>query len=243
MTSTQMTPQQRRLVEENIGLARHIAWDACRRSPSLDSEDALSVAYEALVSVAARFDPEQADVQDDGTRDVAGAFAGYARRRIAGAILDWQRGRDHVPRRLRTLYKTFQRHGLGAGMSMHEVAERTGLSVDKVRHIVAAVESSPVSLHSGEDEETGAPLWEAEHAATSEELEASALTARIQQTVISAYDDLSPLQQVIIAMRYYEGMDLTTVAAEVGASLTTVRVAHSEALLRLHEAMVMEASF
>lgn len=239
----QMTPAQRELVEKNIGLAQHLAWDACRRSPSLDSEDALSVAYEALVSVAARFDPEQADLQEDGTRDIAGAFAGFARRRIAGAILDFQRGKDHVPRRLRSLYKDFQRQGLGNGLTLDEVAERTGISAQKVRLIVAAVESSPVSLHVAEDEDTGAPLWAAESAISDQELEAAALTSRIQATVIAAYDDLTPLQQVVIALRYYEGLDLTSVAAEVGANLTTVRTAHSEALLRLHEAMVAEASF
>lgn len=245
MTSTtQLTAEQQRLVSQNIDLARHLAWDACRRSPALDADETLSVAYEALVSVASRFDGSRANVLADGTVDLAGAFSGYARRRINGAILDWQRSKDHVPRRHRSIYKILQAHGHGAGRSVEELAEITGMEPERIRLLIAAVEASPVSLDSTQSADDslddGSPLAPKHH--SSHSVEGSVLESRIKEAVTYVFDALPETQQAVVALRYYEGMDLASIAAELQVSLTSVRSMHSEAILQLHAAMVAEAS-
>lgn len=239
---TPLTPEQRDHVEANVGLAQHLAWDATRRNPVLDPYDALSVAYEALVRCVQRFDPTRADENEEGVKDIAGAFSGYARTRISGAILDFQRSRDHVPRRQRSTYKMLKSLGYGAGRSLPELADLTGMPEDRIRLIVAAVEAPPIPLHAEVLEGTADSTYVHERIAPSPSVESTALESRIKGAVAGAFDLLTDFQQLVIALRYYEGQDLRSISEILGTGLSRVRTEHSEALLCLHEAMVREAS-
>lgn len=238
--SSPMTRVQRALVTDNLDLAHHLALEAWRRNPvSQDKEEVVAVAYEGLATAAIRFDPARANVVN-GVADLPGAFAGYARRRITGAILDWQRTRDHVPRRQRRAYKDLQALGYGTGRSASELADLTGMSQDRIRLIIAAVESPVLSLTLPESTDTSSSTqWDLPSGV---DIEEQALEATIRHTMAAAFDDLSDLQQVVIAMRYYQGLDLSAISALIGSRLTTVRTAHAEGLLYLHAAMVAEAS-
>jgi RNA polymerase sigma factor (sigma-70 family) len=57
----------------------------------------------------------------------------------------------------------------------------------------------------------------------------------------AAFDVLSPLQQLIIAKRYYEGKSFRNIAAEVGVSRYAVSAHHQAARDVLHAAMLREA--
>lgn len=251
METPQLTDAQRELVTKNLDLAHHLALVVWRSRPHhVDRDEIIAVAYEALVTAAYRFDPSRANVVD-GVADVAGAFAGYARRRINGAILDWQRREDHVPRRHRTVYKELQALGLQAGRPLDELSVLTGMPVERLRAIIAAVEVMPVTLtppshpaiaHEGAQSKNERLTGFARPVALpSDNVEDMAMEARIKQAVVEVFDALTQPQRVIIALRYYEGMDLPAVAATLGMSLTTTRSMHAEALLRIHEAMVHEA--
>lgn len=248
MNETQkMTEVQRTLVVQNLDLAHHLALAIWRKYPNQDKEEIVAVAYEGLVDAALRFDPSRANLVDD-VPDVAGAFAGFARRRINGAILDWQRRRDHVPRRQRAAYKDLQREGHGTGRSPEELSVLTGMPTDRVRTLIAAVEHTTIPLArtvSGsmlEDQGLYGPGEYEMDLASEQGVEEQVLEVRIRETVVEVYDGLSDLQRLVIALRYYEGLDLTAIATTVGVSLTQVRSAHMEALDRLHTAMVHEAS-
>lgn len=239
-----LTDAQRVLVEKNLDLAHHLALVSWRRNPHLqDKDDFVAVAYEGLVTAASRFDPSRAALVD-GVPDLAGAFSGYARRRIQGSILDWQRKRDHVPKRQRSTYKELQSLGLGQGRSPMELSDLTGMPVQRIRMIIAAVESPVLSLTRDVplSEESGAPLSSQWQLPDKHQVESDVMGDAILHGVVSAWDDLPDLQRLVIAMRYYAGLDLTTVAQELGIRLSTVRVAHSEGLLFLHTAMMREAS-
>jgi RNA polymerase sigma factor (sigma-70 family) len=238
-----LTPAQRELVEKNLDLAHHLALTAWRRNPqAIDRAEIISVAYEGLTLAASRFDPARAEIKD-GRPDVSGAFSGYARRRINGIIMDWQRSRDHVPRRQRSTYKELQQHGYGTGRTPSELADLTGMEEDRIRLVVAAVEAEPIPLiYAPTTMEAGRTEVEMTQHLPTPEVEAIALVSRIGEVVIATFDSLSDFQRLVIALRYYEGEDLTTIATVLETTLTQVRVAHSEALLHLHAAMVFEAS-
>jgi len=243
-TITPLTPDQRALVEGHLDLAGKIATTVWRKNPdAIDRDDLLGVAYEGLVTAASRFDPERANV-NDGVRDIEGAFTAFASTRIRGEILDWQRSRDHVSRNQRSTYKALQSHGYGAGRTPEELSDLTGMDEIRVRLVIAAVESTPVSIFSTVvgnelDHEPAEP----KHSRRDDEsVEQSALASRIQDAVTEMFDSLSDFQRLVIALRYYEGLDLTTIATVLETGLTQVRVAHSEAVLYLHAAMVSEAS-
>lgn len=126
------------------------------------------------------------------------------------------------------------------------MAEITGLDEDKIRLLVAAVEMSPVSFDSmfqaDEDEHAEHESDTAYDRLHSSSVEASLIETRIKQAVANVFDTLPEIQQAVIALRYYEGMDLTSIATSLELSLTSVRSMHSDALLQLHAAMISEAS-
>ena len=239
-----MTDEQRELVEKNIDLAHHLALSAWRLAPHTQEKDeVVASAYEGLVNAAIKFDPSKADVVD-GVPDLSGAFAGYARQKINGSIMDGQRKRDYVPRRTRRAYKELIAEGYGSGRSPQELSDLTGMSVEKVRLIISAVEHSPVSLtpaDEGDGKTSGSAGFTTE-VRDRREVEDQALESQIKDAVVGVFDGLDDLQQVVIALRYYSGLDLTAISSLIDVKLSHVRSAHTEGLLALHSAMVYMAS-
>ena len=86
-----MTPEQSRLCEEHIPLARRRAAWACDGKPAhVHRDDLLSAALEGLVQAALRYQP-----------GAGASFPTWARRRIDGAIIDEMRAADILPRAMR----------------------------------------------------------------------------------------------------------------------------------------------
>lgn len=229
-----LTSEQRDLVEANLDLAHHLALSSWRRRPiSQDKDDYVSAAYEGLISAARKFDPARANVVN-GVADVTGAFSGYARQWINGSIMEWQRARDHVPKKQRSTYRTLQALGHGGGRSPEDLSELTGMPEDRIRLIVAAVESPAISLNPMDREDLG-PTH-------SSPVEQRVMAIKIQQAFVRRWDALPDLQRLVIALRYYEGITLIEVSELIEVRISVVRDAHAEALMALHEAMVTEAS-
>lgn len=88
MTTSKLTPEeQRALVEQNLGLATHVA--ARFAASKMDADDLVQEARLGLIDAAARFDPTK------------GKFSTYASWHILKAIMDAIRNRNEVVRRPR----------------------------------------------------------------------------------------------------------------------------------------------
>lgn len=227
MPDEKLTEYQVHLVETHMDLAHRIADDFWRRSKQqMDRSEVIAMSYQGLVTAAVRFDTEWRPDPPDPKYDPFLAFGAFAKRRIAGAILDWQRTQDHVPRRQRATYKTLQQHGHGTGRTAEELSDITGLPADKIRAIVHAVESSALSL----DEaiaDVGDP----------DSVERSVVVGNVQDAMADAIENFSPAQRSVVVLRYYVGMDFPMIAAELGVSVMNVRTMHSEAIYLLHDVM------
>lgn len=244
MADTPLTDDQRALVEKNLDLAHHLAQAAWRKSPEMqDLEEIVAEAYVGLTKAASRFDPSRANVVN-GVPDVAGAFSGYARQAINGAILDWQRKQDHVPKRQRSTYKELQRLGLNEGRSAEELAEITGMEPERVRAIIFAVENPSVSLNftysSSSNPESDSVEMD-RRLPNHESVEASATEGKIRAAVVEAFDSLEERQRIAFAMRFYLGKDFATIASTLGTRVSQVRQMVDDANLIVHQAMVREA--
>jgi len=222
---SKLTEYQKRLVQDNVDLAHYLAQVAWARNPEkLDIDDLVSAAHQGLISAAMKFDPS---MMDEGSTE-AKHFAGYARQRIRGAILDWMRNQDHVPRNKRISYKAFQKAGLGAGRSVEEVADITNLSVDKVKSIIQVVEATSFSLDSDY-----LPM----ELLAEDTVEGTAAENRMRAAMVSQWNILTPLQQAIVTLRYYSGLEFPAIAAELQVRLGLVRQEHEDAVLTLHSAL------
>jgi RNA polymerase sigma factor (sigma-70 family) len=227
------------LVRKNVALARYLARVAYERNPTeLELDEVTSIAYQGLVTAAIRWDPIGQNIDEEGLRETAKhpsgrAFAGYARQRIVGEILDWQRRRDHVQRSYRTIYKTLIAAGFTGsfdqGPSAKTLAAKLGLDEERVRRVVYAVHASPVSVETVQDE---TQVSHAEY-----DFESSAVETSIKQAVVLALQQLPTVQRHVVALRYYRGWEFQAIAVELGVSLPVVREAHSEGVIALHAAM------
>lgn len=233
-----LTPYQSNLVQTHLKLAQRMGLEAWRRSrETMEKDEVVSIAYQGLITAAVKFDPDWRPEIPDPNYDPFLAFGAFARTRISGAIMDWQRRQDHVPRGQRKSYKNLQAHGHGAGKSAEELADITGLDPNKIRAITQAVEETAVSLDGSEHSESLVM-----HAVPPSPVEDSALVANITSIVADAIGELPPLQRSVVVLRYYSGLDLSHIAVELGVSISVVRSSHKEAVDLIHAQMRRAAS-
>lgn len=234
---TQLTPYQRKLVEENAALAQFLARRRWEMAPDkLEYEELVALAYQGLVSAALRFDPSREEIVP-GDLENGKAFSGFARQRILGAILDWQkRDADHVPRSYRTDYKLLQRSGYPETVKDYTaLSHSTGLPTERIRLVVAAVERMPVSFDQLSE---GANSSGEEVLSTASDVEESVISRSIKDSLVESVSKMSELQQTVLAMRYYLGIDLQAIADNLETPVVAVREAHNSAIVIAQEAMM-----
>jgi RNA polymerase sigma factor for flagellar operon FliA len=234
-----MDPEIRRLVLEMMPQARSEAWKVYSGAPhALDLDDLTSLAYTGLMMAAARwplycaergFHPgcgqvPCADPASCGTR----YFAAYSLRRIRGAMLDAMRSQDWVTRSVRSRAKLLAGAGQGQGRTEGELAGMTGLSVKQVRDTLAGVAARPVSFDAEAHDRPGAA-----------DTESSAVVAAVLAQVVAAVDRLDPETQVVLALRYHQGLEFAAVAELLGEpDVSRVERLHDEGVLKVHEVML-----
>jgi RNA polymerase sigma factor (sigma-70 family) len=238
--SDRLNEYQTHLVNTHIKLAQLEGLKAWRKAPdAMEKYEVVAIAYQGLVTAALRFDPDWRPA-DDPKYDPFLAFGAFARRRITGAILDWQKARDHVPRNHRRIYKDLQRLGYGSGKTAEELSDLTGLDVEKIRAVTRAVETVSLSLDADPEHWNDSP--EGKMPMSSNDVEGSALVSQLTNGVADAILELPPMQQYVIVLRYYSGLQLSTIAMELGVSTSLVRIAHREAVETIHDFMRRTAS-
>lgn len=221
---TRLTPPQRLLVEKNKGLAETIARDYLARAPGLDLEEVVAAAYQGLIDAALAFD------ESKGV-----PFGSYARQMIHWAIKLWQRQEDYLERNVRADYKRMQAAGYTERTVVDQAfGDQAGLTVKRMQTVVRAVSARPTSTENYVDAE-------AMFAHPEVDVESSALASALQGSVALAVQSLPAIQQVILALHYFEGLELRQIAQMLETSVSAVRVAHSEAVTVVHAEMVRQA--
>lgn len=233
---TALTARQKALVERNVGLAQKISHDYIRSNSLYELEDIVSAAYQGLIQAALLFDPHRPGIYDEN------AFAGYARQKINGAILDWMKSGDYVPRGARQIYKKISSLGYGRERSLRDIeffAAELEVSEKKIRAAVAAVENPSLSIsHRPDADDQEETTSYTNSIPSGHDVEESTFAILVQDAVATAFDEMPTLHRTVIAMRYYGHYELQNISMELGISLTLVREIHSEAILQIHQAMV-----
>lgn len=237
-----LTQEQQTLVKKNLGLAQRLAMIAWAKHRTQDGEELVSIAYQGLVTAARRFDPTRADIDPDDLEN-GKAFSGYARQRIVGSLLDWQRKADFVPRSVRKQYKEFQSMaGEGKEIVVSEIALEAELPEATVRKVISAVSNLPVSLDStapgdGEDSEESNSGSNLRQTTSGDDVESSAVVSLICGTLADTWKGLPFIQRAAIANRFYYNMSAKASAEQIGCTSQEISLALSEAVSKLAEAM------
>jgi len=232
-----ITPTPDELLEEYLPLVRYHADQLMRRTPdSIELDDLINAGVLGLLDGAQRF---------DHSREVQ--FKTFVSYRVRGAMIDYLRAFDWMPRGLRDHAKQMQGAFLeleqlyGRPAEEAEIAKHLGFTLDEYRGRLNQVRYMSV-IHfddipvSGHDDDQYSIL---------ETLEADPLlTPESQNTMLEfvhqladAISQLPQRENVLITLYYYEELTMKEIALILGLTESRVSQIHSQMVLRLRALM------
>lgn len=225
------------LVEAYMPLVRSVAEQlAVRLPPTVDEDDLMSAGVFGLFKAIENFDPE---------RNVK--FETYCRLRVRGAMIDFLRQQDWIPREARNrgsrLHEVIRdmREKLGRDPTDLELARRLRLSLDALREALGELRfGSMVSLTPPEEDgREAAEEGGAEELLVSETEPAEILHRREIFEVVRR--ELTDVERRLVHAYYFEGLTLKAIGEREGISESRVCQIHGRMLDRLAERLEDEA--
>ena len=222
-------PQVRdRLIEAHLGLAEYLARRFANRGEPLD--DLVQVASLGLVKAVERFDPSR------GLE-----FTTFATPTIVGELKRHFRDKGwavRVPRRVQELHlrvtKVVDDLSLEMGRSplIPEIAQRAGISEDEVIEAIDAGSAyRSTSLDAGRSDDEEAPGLLGQLGSLDPEMASAERRAALGPLIGS----LPEREQVMLYLRFYEGMTQSEIAKHLGISQMHVSRLLARSLQQLRE--------
>jgi RNA polymerase sigma-B factor len=199
------------LIEAHLGLAEYLARRFANRGEPLD--DLVQVASLGLVKAVERFDPAR------GLE-----FTTFATPTIVGELKRHFRDKGwavRVPRRVQELHLRVTRViddlalELGRSPSVQEIAQRAGTSEDEVIEAIdagSAYRSTSLDAGRGDDDESPGLLGQLG------DLDPELLGAERRAGLSPLIADLPEREQLMLYLRFYEGMTQSEIAKRLGIS-------------------------
>lgn len=216
------------LIEAHIGLAEYLARRFNNRGEPLD--DLVQVASLGLVKAVERFDPER------GLE-----FTTFATPTIVGELKRHFRDKGwavRVPRRVQELHLRVTRviddlsNELGRSPTVDEIARRAGTSEDEVIEAIDAGSAyRSTSLDAGRSDDDESPGLLGQLGDVDPELARSELRTTLGPLIAA----LPEREQVMLYLRFYEGLTQSEIAKRLGISQMHVSRLLARSLQQLRE--------
>jgi RNA polymerase sigma factor for flagellar operon FliA len=217
------------LLARHLGLVHHVAREVARRIPSIEIGELVSAGALGLMKALDSFDLSRGL-----------AFSTYAVLRIRGAILDDLRSRDSTPRSVRMKRRKIESAAaalegeLGRSPTPKEIAERLEVDLETFWkwkdavgiHCEADVPTNSKGQRASRDAENHA---DPAAGLVSQQLVESEHTAQLQLLI----GRLPEQQRRVLALYYYEELNLRQVGEVLKVSESRVSQIRSQALRRL----------
>jgi RNA polymerase sigma factor FliA len=228
------------LILEHLKLAEEIAIKEWRTAThALEKDEMMSLAYLGLVDAAQRW--EAYCIRKEYDPDAIQFFKVFARLRIRGTIRDSIRSADWATRTLRSKSKRLKDAGQDEGLSVQELAERTGMTINEINKVNNRLSKKPVSL----DAKLGSQTLEGHQEIQIKEdidTEGSAFANEMIEIFINTVKTLPIEEQVVIALHYYTKLDLKHVAEELQISEVQVSQLHNSGVSAVKAALTYAAT-
>ena len=225
--------QPEALLEEYLPLIRFHAGQLMRRTPdSVEMNDLINSGVLGLLDAASRYDPSR-DVQFN-------TFVAY---RVRGAMVDYLRAFDWMPRGLRDVSRQLQQamaeieQQQGRPAEEAEIAEFLGVDLAEYRMRLDQVRAMSVvhfeDLPAGSSDDEALSVLDA--IAGDPELMPENQTAMIQfvERLAEAMKRLPKREAVLLTLYYYEELNMKEVALVLGLTESRVSQIHSQMVARL----------
>ena len=238
--------------KKNIGVSEEI-WKSYKENKDVETRNFILIEYLHIVKViAARMYPAYKNLADhddimscgtlallnsidrfDYTRDVK--FETFASIRVRGAMIDYLRKQDWVPRTVRKSIKDIDavyaelQNGLGREPSDEEVAEKLNMSADEYYEALSNGYSANILSLEELIADNAANVVPVSDDTPEKEYENNELTG----VMAKAIEDLSEKEKTIISLYYYEGLKAKQIANILEVSESRVSQLHSKALTKL----------
>jgi RNA polymerase sigma factor for flagellar operon FliA len=221
-----------RLIEADLAVVKYVAVRIATRLPRhLRLDDLHSAGLLGYLAAVEDFDPERG-VQ----------FAAYASHRVRGAIFDELRRLDWVPRgareRIRDAERAIDRltQRLDRHPTSEEVAQELGTTVEAYRASLADGVTL-VSLSAAVSDADGPSVIDTlADPAAPDPLRALAESER-REILGRIIDDLPEREKQVLALYYYEELNMREVGEVMGITESRVSQLHSSAIMRARSAL------
>ncbi len=229
------TPDE--LLEEYLPLVRYHADQLMRRTPdSIEFDDLINAGVMGLLDGAQRF---------DHSRDVQ--FKTFVSYRVRGAMIDYLRAFDWMPRGLRDHAKEMQNafavleQQYGRPVEEEEIAEHLGITLTEYRErlnqvrYMSVIHFDDLPAMSGDEDDVsiletleGDPLLSPESQNT---------MLQFVHQLAEAISALPKRENVLITLYYYEELTMKEIALILGLTESRVSQIHAQMVLRLRGLM------
>lgn len=190
-----------------------------------EADDIINEGVIALISAIDSFDKEK------GVK-----FETYASIRIKGAVIDYIRKLDRVPRQIRKLSKQLDEKyaalsaDLGRAPTDEELAESMKLTTTQLSKLMANT-AGMITLSF--EELLYEDNFDSETASHSETADAQLYEKEKKTIIVQAIESLSEREKQVVTMYYYERMKYSDIAKAMGITQSRVCQIHSKAMLML----------
>jgi len=230
------TPSPEELLEEYLPLVRYHADQLMRRTPdSIEIDDLINAGVLGLLDGSQRF---------DHSRDVQ--FKTFVSYRVRGAMIDYLRANDWMPRGLRDQAKQMQsafaelEQRYGRPAEEEEIAEHLGLTLDEYRNrlnqvrYMSIVHFDDLPVSSEDDDFSILETLEGDPMLTPESQHSM---MEFVHQLAGCIEQLPKREHVLITLYYYEELTMKEIALILGLTESRVSQIHSQMVLRIRAMM------
>jgi RNA polymerase sigma factor for flagellar operon FliA len=193
-------------------------------------DDMINQGMIALIDAVEKFDP-----------GMGNKFETFASLKIKGAVIDFMRKQDWIPRNQRTLVKELNAvydalyAEYGREPSKEEIAARMGVDTDQLDKILQKRQSAMILSYEeaiNEKMMTAFPLL-TEQKEEVEAPETEMLKNELKEQLMDAIGDLGEKERLVVSLYYYENLKLKEIASIMQITESRVSQIHSASIMKL----------
>ena len=192
-------------------------------------DDMVNQGMMALIDAVEKFDPEMGN-----------KFETFASLKVKGAIIDFMRKQDWIPRNQRSLSKRLDEAyselytDKGCQPTEIEIAEKMGITVQQLHKIFQLRHNAIILSYEEMIQEkmvATTPLITNENKSSSPESEL--LDGELKDNLVKAINELNEKEKLVVSLYYYENLKLKEIADILKITESRVSQIHSASILKM----------